>query len=178
MSGNSFIDMALPIAATIATGGTAAPTLAGSGAGATGLIGAAGAQAAGYGAGAGLLGSAATASAPIAGSIGSEMTQTAAGNFVNPDYFIGESLGKPLYTGNGDFMSKASNLMGNFDGMKMPQMPQQRQQQQTQQGAQPQAQQPQSQQPVNTGLMYGGQEQYQPTSQEDLLRQLLAKRGY
>jgi hypothetical protein len=49
------------------------------------------------------------------------------GNFINPDYFVGEGLGMPMFTGapNAPFLEKAGNFLGSMGdafqqgGMKM-----------------------------------------------------------
>lgn len=139
--GKSVLETVAPVAlglgAMAMSGGAAAPALAGAG-GAGAGAGAAGAGLGGAfgsadmlaaGAGGGILGGTGAATGAAAANAIPGTTESmglldmGGGNMVNPDYFVGEGLGMPMYTGAPDapFAEKAGNFLGNFD-MKMDPM--------------------------------------------------------
>ena len=126
------------------------------------------------GAGGGLLGGAGTAGAAGAASAANAAPGTiesaglldmGGGNLVNPEYFVGEGMGMPMYAGAPDapFMERVGNVMssfgdqlGGFDpskAMKIMNMGQPQQQQQRPMGGAPMR--PQSQPAMESQALYG-----------------------
>lgn len=105
------------------------------------------------------------------------------GNMINPEYFVGESIGKPIFAGSpdlpfaeraGDVMSGLRDSMGNMNmnPMKMMGKPQQ-----TEQVSRPPAiQRPQAQPATETQLPYSQGVQLTP-EQKEMLRQRLMMGG-
>ena len=136
--GKNLLQAALPIAAIAAPaaiGALGAGGALGAAAPAMGAFGSADMLAAG--AAGGLLPGAAGAAA-VPGSIESAgLLDMGGGNFVNPEYFVGESIGKPMFAGSPDlpFAERAGNVLGSmkdsmqFNPMKMMNMGQPQQQQ-------------------------------------------------
>jgi hypothetical protein len=197
--GKSVLETVLPMAAMVAApyamGAMGAGGALGAGTAATGA-GAAGSAAGGAGALGGAFGSAdmlaaatpgllnAGTAAAVPGSIETAgLLDMGGGNMVNPDYFIGESLGKPMFAGSPDlpFSERARNVLGSLkDGMgnmNMNPMQMMGQPQQTQQVSRPPAiQRPQSQPATETQLPYSQGVQLSP-EQRELLRQRLMMGG-
>lgn len=178
--------IALGVGAMALTGGAAAPALAGAEGAAAGAAGAgaAGATGAGLGgafgsadmiaagAGGGLLGGTGAATGAGVGAANAVPGTTESmglldmggGNFVNPEYFVGEGMGMPMYAGSPDapFMERAGNVLGSmgdqfqgFDPMKAARMMNMGGQQQPQQVSRsPAIQRPQSQPATEVQSLY------------------------
>lgn len=189
--GKGVIETVLPMAAMVAAPyalgamGAGGALGAGAGAGAAGGAGALGgafgsADMIAAGAGGGLLGGA----APAAQSIGSAgLLDMGGGNFVNPEYFVGEGIGKPMFAGSPDlpFAERAGNVLSNLGenmgGMNPMKMMNMGQPQQTQQVSRPPAiQRPQAQPNTEVSLPYSQGVQLTPEQQE-MLRQRMMMRG-
>jgi hypothetical protein len=192
--GKNVLQTVLPLAAAVAApyalgamgaggalgaGTGAAASGAGTAAGLGGAFGSADMLAAG--AAGGLLPGAAGAAVP--GSIESAgLLDMGGGNMVNPDYFIGESIGKPMFAGSPDlpFSERAGNVLSSLkDGMGNMKMPMQMmgQPQQTQQVSRPPAiQRPQAQPNTETQLPYSQGVQLSP-EQREMLRQRMMMGG-
>jgi hypothetical protein len=136
------IPTAEAIAAAMATAETAAPITAANAFGSAAMMDALAAPAAGaaesFGAGlfgaskasetAGLLGEEQLASVPSLGGAPQEgmLWNSSTQNYLNPDYFIGETTRNPIFTGNGSFMEKVGQGFDTLksNGMGMPRFPQ------------------------------------------------------
>jgi hypothetical protein len=137
--GKSVLQTVLPLAAAVAApyaiGAMGAGGALGAGAGAAGAGAGAGA-ASGAGALGGAFGSAdmLAAAAPGAGLLGSSaaavpggiesagLLDMGGGNMVNPEYFVGESIGKPMFAGSSDLplTERAGNVLGSMKDSLMP----------------------------------------------------------
>jgi hypothetical protein len=150
--GKSLLQTALPLAAAVAApyalGAMGAGGALGAGAGAAGsaaggagalggAFGSADMLAAGAAGGSGLLGGGAAAAVP-GGIESAGLLNMGGGNLVNPEYFVGESIGNPMFAGSPDlpFTERAGNVltsmkdsMGGMNPMKMMNMGQQQPQQ-------------------------------------------------
>jgi hypothetical protein len=199
--GKNVLQAALPIAAAVAApyalGAMGAGGALGAGTAATGA-GAAGSAAGGAGALGGAFGSAdmlaaATpglfnaGAAAVPGSIETAgLLDMGGGNLVNPEYFVGESIGKPMFAGSSDlpFAERAGNVLGSMKDSLMPGewdwmkgMKGMGQPQQTQQVSRPPAiQRPQAQPATETQLPYSQGVQLTP-EQKEMLRQRMMMGG-
>lgn len=194
--GKSVLETVLPIAAVglgagalgafgaggaLGAGTGAAASGTGTAAGLGGAFGSADMMAAG--AAGGLLPGAASAAA-VPGSIESAgLLDMGGGNLVNPEYFVGESIGKPMFAGSPDlpFSERAGNVLSSLkDGMgnmNMNPLRMMGQPQQAQQVSRPPAiQRPQSQPSTETQLPYSQGVQLSPEQQE-MLRQRMMMGG-
>jgi hypothetical protein len=197
--GKSVLETVLPMAAMVAApyamgamgaGGALGAGTAATGAGAAGGAGALGgafgsADMLAAGAAGGLLPGAAGAAVP--GSIESAgLLDMGGGNLVNPEYFVGESIGKPMFAGSSDlpFAERAGNVLGSMKDSLMPGewdwmkgMKGMGQPQQTQQVSRPPAiQRPQAQPNTETQLPYSQGVQLSP-EQREMLRQRMMMGG-
>jgi hypothetical protein len=184
--GKSLLQAALPIAAIAAPaalGAFGAGGALGSGAAAPAMGAFGSADMLAAGAAGGLLPGAGASAAAVPGSIESAgLLDIGGGNFVNPEYFVGESIGKPMFAGSPDlpFSERAGNVLSSLresmGNMKMP-MQMMGQPQQTQQVSRPPAiQRPQAQPATETQLPYSQGVQLSP-EQREMLRQRLMMGG-